>query len=144
MRILCIDDKPEELERAKKAVTDANHEFVGILMDGSSVLEDHLQEFRDADAVITDLQYIPLSTRHKAYRDIPTNCPGGLLAVIVAMHFGKPVVVCTEIKTRDHHGPELGWIHDSLPLETSLRKSPLYIVESKMWDYAVESIVRAN
>lgn len=109
MKILVIDDKPDQRELAVKAVKEAGHEPVV-----ASCLDDAITEIMDVDGVITDFYYNAYGSkwssdeRFRAYEATPPPC--GTAVVIAALQLGKPVAICTD---GNHHGIELSWFHDA-------------------------------
>lgn len=107
---MVIDDKYQELEKAKKAVKDSGNEYIAI--NPESNFQTILEEMQDVDGVITDLMFLPQGSLNEP-TDVP---PGGLLVIIHAISLSKPVMVCTncyESEQDGHHGKTISWIHDS-------------------------------
>ncbi|OGG48937.1 hypothetical protein A3G63_03400 [Candidatus Kaiserbacteria bacterium RIFCSPLOWO2_12_FULL_52_8] len=153
LRILCIDDKPSELDRARKEVEAAGHKFVGIHA-GTKWLSEFLPEIRTADAIITDLHFRPYPEAHDEGDDVLLS---GLLVVIHALGLGKPVAVCTEMDTdygTGHHGKTYSWIHDAYlegddecigPTEDiGGERKYLILIGHKDWKRAVWRIIRTE
>ncbi len=163
MKILVIEDKKYELERAREAVEKAGHTCIPLLITGEEK-DDFLSQrlsirlMEEVDAVITDLHfpcvgcYSPVAAK---YKESPP--PAGLLVAIVAISFNKPVVICTRCDDGlGHHGVNYAWIYDGLlntAVEGGLYNSwgenwdpPLCIVttegDKKDWELAVRLVVR--
>lgn len=138
IRILCLDDQKQELERAERATQKAGHHFVGVLMDGSKTLGEQLDSWK-YDAIVSDLQFNPLQRGHNNYHVVGSEFPGGLLTAIEAHARNVPVILCTAMDGSDeadfHHGKRYAALYDSgLAL-------PHLIVARKDWDHAIERIV---
>ena len=111
MKIMVIDDKYQELEKAEKAVKDAGHECIAI--NPELAFLKILEKMSEVDGIITDLMFCPSNIVGNYPTEIP---PGGLLVIIHAISLSKPVVVCTncyESEQDGHHGKTISWIHDS-------------------------------
>lgn len=110
IKIIVIDDKREELERAKAAVEAAGHEAL-CFDDLSDWRNPFWKQMEEADGVITDLHFHPRRGGDKAQEVYEKSIPPmGLVVALHALHIGKPVVICT---SGDHHGPELSFVFDS-------------------------------
>jgi hypothetical protein len=148
MKILCIDDRQDELEKANQAVVAAGHEFLGALMDGSETLGAQLKKkLPAADGVISDLHFAPIARGHREYRSAD-GFPGGLLAQIEAMAADKPFVFCTAMDSVDpsdyHHGARFAAIHDSECTAVVYRLYDGYSngCETKNWERALKSVLK--
>ncbi len=158
MKILVIDNNPEEQANAISAIEDAGHEVV--VTDDPLVAIDCVGS---ADAVITDMFFNPfIRYDHSESEHYKQNEPPmGLTMVILAMSLGKPVAVCTD---GNHHGQELAFVYDgfihplveaaqaeakkeSRPFGTSeifrffMTDAPFGWIEGKDWDLAVRAVV---
>ncbi len=156
LKIALIEDKPEEMERAQRAVveasiaihTDIEWEAFHMDMVPLESVFDRLEEMRDTGAlsgVITDLHFYPrvgrdsgldLDTVKKLRQDPP---PAGLAVVIWCAARGIPVAVCTDSY---HHGADVTWFND-----VGLRSRDLFSLtddcdhEGKRWISAVSSLL---
>ena len=105
MKILVIDDKPEQLKRAMEAV-----EAAGYDCEVAQSLSEARKFIESADGILTDLEFNPFTGDSKLYNAYSVNPPpAGLLVVIMAMQFKKPVAICTD---GEHHGEKLSWLFD--------------------------------
>lgn len=137
IRIIIIDDKSEELERAKVAVEAAGHEAIAFsdfsyYRDTPSVWK----QMAEADGVITDLFFDPCCNTNPDVRGAySVNPPAmGLVVAIHALHIGKPVVICT---SGYHHGPELSFVYDAY-VSSNMRDCAIGWQEGKDWSEAVK------
>lgn len=144
MKVLCIDDSKEELEKAKKAVEERGHECITVCSSNyppnaepwNRTLGKWIDDvMKDVNGVITGL-YLNSDPRHH-YEPKP---PGGLLVVIHAVALNKPVVICAE----GSHHKESGWIWDgyltATPWRSSGRKPFFELEDYKSWKSAVETL----
>lgn len=139
MKLLIIDDKQEELEKAVRIGKEFGHEI--ITSNPSENYAEWVKLIGSVDAVITDLMFKPQGARCK---EIP---PAGLLVVIHAISLQKPVAICTsagdEDKSWGHHG-EIGWIYDKYIEIAKYSKCsgglPFSFVEDKNWEWAIRSV----
>jgi CheY-like chemotaxis protein len=110
-KIMVIDDKPEELLSAVKAVEEAGYVAVPV-----RDLWEAKDQILEVDGVITDLHFAPKfgapEDLSRGYRNDPPV--SGLLIVIAALCAGKPVIICTNGKDFEcgHHGKALSFICD--------------------------------
>ena len=131
MRILVIDDKPENLEAAKQAVEAKGWDCVTC----NPTIRDErgnipwLSMMATSDGVITDLMWAHANHGEK---------PLGLMVVIHALSLGKAVVICTNARdhAKGHHGEAIGFIHDGYT--SSVYPGPFGWVEDKSWTKATE------
>lgn len=155
MKIMVIDDKWEELERAKKAVEETGNECIAINPEFTFL--EILKKMPEVDGIITDLMFCPSNPVGNYPTEVP---PGGLLVIINAISLSKPVVVCTncyESEQDGHHGKTISWIHDSyigpilyeikekLPfgwLEEGLGWQEEVKREGKNWSKAVDALLQ--
>lgn len=100
LRILVIDDKAGERQKAKEAIEAAGHEA-----DVYSSLPS-FKKIAKADGVITDLFFDP-NVYGAQYCDQEAMPPTGLIVALHCLNIGKPVAICTDA---DHHGPEASFI----------------------------------
>lgn len=145
MKIMVIDDNPEELEKAEAAVKEAGHECISELA-GFSPLPKWIECVKEVDGVITDLNFDP-AVREYCPEMIK---PAGLLVVIHAIANGKPVVICTNAREEKggHHSDALSWIFDGYVAATpgmSLHYPkgidiPFDWEENKDWEFAVKML----
>lgn len=137
IKIIVIDDKREELDRAKAAIEAAGHEAFtfsnfSYRRDVPSVWE----QMEGADGVITDLFFNPRHSNDEVnahYDQSPP--PMGLVVALHAVHVGKPVVICT---CGNHHGPELSFVFDCYLSGRSSRAFGWE--ENKDWSEAVKRL----
>lgn len=110
MKVVCFDDKHDELVRARKAVEDRGHSCIVVQL-GDAVprgkLAEKLAVIDEVDGVLTDLYFFPDCNPFREYKTEP---PAGLLIVIHTIARCKPVIICTD---GDHHGAAAGWIYDA-------------------------------
>ncbi|MEK7637257.1 MAG: hypothetical protein AAB402_02610 [Patescibacteria group bacterium] len=123
MKIVLIEDKPEEMVRAQRAVAGAisgthlDIEMESFRMDMVPLefVFERLEAMKDTlSGVITDLHFYPrvghsgldLATVRKLQQDPP---PAGLAVVIWCVARGIPVVICTDSY---HHGADVTWFND--------------------------------
>lgn len=138
MKVLIIDDKAEEREKANQAVTAKGWECVVCdPTDGTQFWQNLIAE---VDAVITDLMW-DFPAGGKNYEK-----PQGLIAVIHCLFLQKPVVVCTnaDAHSRGHHGEEIAFIYDGYVKLLSMfkgfpeGKKPFRWEETKNWEKATK------
>ncbi|MDO8495665.1 MAG: hypothetical protein Q7S32_04115 [bacterium] len=113
IKIIVIDDKQEELERAKAAVEAAGHEAIAFSdFSYRGDVPSVWKQMAEADGVITDLFFDPRCNTNNDVREAyKANPPAmGLVVALHAFHLGKPVVICT---SGYHHGPELSFVYDA-------------------------------
>jgi hypothetical protein len=133
-KVLVIEDKPAELEKAIAAVESRGWECVAYNPTTGRHYADWMKLVDGCDGVITDMFW-----NHSNHGEKPC----GLLVVVHSQFLGKPVVVCTNAgeydKERGHHGAELGFIHDGLvmPLKLNFSRPPFGWEEEKDWSKAV-------
>jgi hypothetical protein len=131
MNILIIDDKPEQIAAAVKAVEAKGwHAYPFNPLQSSK--GGWIEMVEGADAVLTDLFWVPGSTKAK-------TAPSGLLVVIHALVHNKPVVVCTSACDEDengHHGEAVGWLWDGYRRNSRLTDKSFGWVETKDWEEA--------
>ncbi|MEO6078086.1 MAG: hypothetical protein ABIP54_04830 [Candidatus Andersenbacteria bacterium] len=139
MKVLVIDDKPDEREKAAEAVRAKGWEC--IICDPTEDSEFFWQDLiAEADAVITDLMW-NFPSGGQQYEK-----PQGLLAVIHCLFLQKPVVICTNASehSRGHHGEEIAFIYDGYVKSLSVLKGfpkgkkPFRWEEDKDWAKATE------
>ena len=154
MKILVIDDKNKELERAVTAVEKHGHIAIPVHAVGenlNSLIEDKIDE---ADCVITDLMFNPTGNNinSNAYDKNPP--PAGLLVVIFALAKGKPAVICTNAQeVGGHHAEAISWIFDStrcffkssieaipIKLKHGMPLLPIGWEENKNWEAAIQAV----
>ena len=133
-RILIVEDKNEEMEKAILTGKELGHEITAINpTEGKGTW---IEFVPDVDGVLTDLMFSPCGTRGKG---VP---PAGLLVVIHAALNGKPVVVCTDECSRDekwgHHGEAVGWIWGGYLGKFRFNEKPFGFVGDKNWERAFE------
>jgi len=138
LKILVIDDKKEELEKAKEAVLQAGHEVVAI-QPGKYPAQRFLgnwigDEIAKVDAVITDLYF--QSKIQFAETDSGKFPPAGLLVVIEAILQNKPVVICTD----GSHHEETGWIFDGYISGNRWGPQRFYLRDCKNWERAIQDL----
>ncbi len=110
MKVLILDDKAEERERAQKAAIELGLEPV--VLDPKEMTH-HNMTYRwmtlipTVDLVTTDLMW--------EVREGHGEKVNGLLVVILAKHFNVPVGICANGRhfDRGHHGPAISFINDS-------------------------------
>ncbi len=109
-KILIIDDKPEQLEIARKAAFELGLDPV-VVNAREMVQFDMTYRWMTliptVDLIATDLMW-EVSEGHGEKMN-------GLLVTILAKHFDKPVGICTNGSDHDrgHHGPAISFINDS-------------------------------
>lgn len=109
IKIIVIDDKREELERAKEAIEAAGHEAI-LFEDVSDWRNPIWKQMEEADGIITDLYFNPRHSNDQVTAHYERSLPAmGLVVALHALHIGKPVVICT---SGDHHGTELSFVFD--------------------------------
>ncbi|MBD3359282.1 MAG: hypothetical protein GF365_01055 [Candidatus Buchananbacteria bacterium] len=148
MKIICIDDKQDELDKAKDAVEKAGHDFIGILAGQKDLIEWIFQiENSNVDAVITDMFFNAVDARHRHAFNYDNPPPAGLIVVLHSIAHNKPVVVCSSMdcdyKENYHHGAKHGWIWDGY-LNTAMDEehNPVFrLVRQKDWELAVNCII---
>lgn len=107
MKILIIDDKPEQLEAAVEIVKSAGHETVT-----ATTLEEIVKLMPSVDGVLSDLEFNPVGEDYSIYETYEEKPPqSGILVVILALKHGKEISICTD---GYHHGEKLSWIFDAL------------------------------
>ena len=134
MKILVIENTPDEQVKARDAIEAAGHE---------ALVTDDVAEAIDlidvVGGVITDMFFNPFTgatsdhPRHGDYAH--AEPPMGLCMVTLAMSLGKPVVICTD---GDHHGNELAFVYDGLLTHLSRRahkKAKAVLDAGGDWDY---------
>lgn len=140
MRILIIEDKKVELEKALEAVKTAGHEAETALRFYNKGEWDRLSTF---DAVITDLYFNPTNYGWESFNGYEQNPPP--MGLVVAAHCvfkGIPVVICTD---SFHHGPEASFIFDSYVSKQYVgpnqsRDIAFGWIEHKSWEHAIKLI----
>ena len=133
MKILVIDDKDEELEKARTAVESKGWEALTFNPTSGSRRNSWIKLIETVDAVITDLMW--------SRNNNPTPDPAGLMVVIHALSLGKQVVVCTNSQeVGGHHGEAMSFIYDGYLVSTY--PGPFGWEEGKSWDAAVGSPFR--
>lgn len=136
IKIIIIDDKCEERERAKAAVEAAGHEAM-CFADLSDWRNPFWKQMEDADGVITDLHFHPHTGGDEAQEVYEKSIPPmGLLVALHALHLGKPVVICTD---GYHHGPELSFVFDAY-VSSSEFNIGFGWEENKDWAIAVKML----
>lgn len=155
MKILVIDDKREELERAITAVEKHGHTAIPVHVvkeDLHSWIESKVDE---ADCVITDLMFNPTGYNINSDTYDKSPPPAGLLVVIFALAKGKPAVICTNAQeVGGHHAEAISWIFDStrcffksstdaitMKYKRGLPLLPIGWEESKNWEAAVQAVI---
>lgn len=141
MKILVIDDKQDEQNKAIEAVQAAGHEAVSI--PGTFDRKESWDALSGFDAVITDLYFDPSNygwESHKTYQQTPP--PMGLVVAAHCVFKGIPCVICTD---SFHHGAEASFIFDSYVAKRFMgleedRDIAFGWVEYKKWDEAVKLI----
>ncbi len=153
MRILIIDDDPQEIERAKEIIRARGHELVTPINPDKEWFADsrgqdnffpcisHGDDVRqEADGVITDLNFKMPGTSGRS-----GITPSGLLVAFHAALFGKPAVICTKVNEKDrHHGKATSWIYDGYFSALSNSWKPDMFsrcpgwIEEKDWEAACE------
>ena len=132
-RILVIEDKRTEIEKAILAGKEAGHEVIAINPTYQRT-RTWINAMQEVDGVITDLMFEPINTRNK---DIP---PAGLMVVIHAIACGKPVVICTnDSEVGGHHGETIGWLFDGY-ITNFQGDQPFGWEDGKDWKYAFENL----
>lgn len=130
--ILVIDDKEDELQRASEAVQAKGWKPITVSpINDNDANWCHEWIMSRADGVLTDLMWDFFGQGEK---------PQGLLVVIRAMYFGKPVVVCTNANdySGGHHGEAMGFIRDGFICQVG--QDAFGFVENKNWKEAVEKL----
>lgn len=109
-KVLIIDDRSEERERAEKIAIELGLEPV--VVDAKETLHQNMTYkwmtlIPTVDFVATDLMW--------EVRDGHGEKVNGLLVVILAKHFNVPVGICTNGGDfdRGHHGPAISFINDN-------------------------------
>ncbi|HBI17319.1 MAG TPA: hypothetical protein DDY52_04215 [Candidatus Moranbacteria bacterium] len=154
--ILCIEDKPGEMEKAKKAIETAGYRAETLLMPCSKKIGGGIEivkaAIEKADEVLTDLHFIPFGTKMAVdYEE--GDLPAGLVIIIHALGKGVPAVVCSDMDTGGnenyHHGKRYSWLFDWYFFEKCAPSKkypdydygplmPTYLIGEKDWDRAIE------
>ncbi|KKP68863.1 MAG: hypothetical protein UR66_C0003G0128 [Candidatus Moranbacteria bacterium GW2011_GWE1_35_17] len=154
--ILCIEDKPTEMEKAKKAVEAAGYRAETLLMPCSKEIGGGIEIIKAAiersAGVLTDLHFIPFGAKMAVeYKE--GDLPAGLMIVIHALGKGVPVVICSDMDTGGdenyHHGKKYSWLSDwyfyvQCPLSKQYPDHwdnplmPTYLIGEKYWARAIE------
>lgn len=136
--IIVIDDKPEQLAAAEKAVTDAGYKVRAMLaaptgdygqIEIHHVLWDTLA-LPGVVGVLTDLMF-PLTSSSGLQ-------PNGILVALHAIGLGLPVVICTDADG-GHHAGGCGAVRDGY--NSRVRKPAFGFNESKDWAYAMKELI---
>ncbi len=165
MRILVIDDKTEELERAKLAAEELQDEGLEIetvnTREVNGIIEYVYSRLQSGkyDGVVTDLMFnpVPKSQRSSKFYEEDNTPPAGLLIVICCISLGIPVSICTDSgegklakqmtkagggpgSVGDHRG-QYGWIKDTTgPIFPYL----FYMSGEKIWQRAFYDLIDHN
>jgi hypothetical protein len=137
VKVLLIDDKSDELQKAREAAERKGWESVvcdvSVRGPGHCNNCDWIDMVEDVDCVATDLMWDHNNRGEK---------PMGLCVVIHALSRGKPVVICTNRQdfANGHHGEAIGFIYDGY--YTSTRTDPFGWEEGKDWDRAMEYLAK--
>lgn len=130
--IVIIDDKPDELEAARIAVTAAGYKIRSIF--ASPLAKEEIWAAlaqQNVVGVITDLMF-PLSKGSGLQ-------PNGLLVAVHAISLGLPVVICTDDEG-DHHAGPCGAVRDGY--YNGWTKNPAFgFEEGKDWGRAMSDLL---
>lgn len=141
--VLVVEDKPEEQQKAKQTleglgffVIMVEDIWAGNVVQGGPAECPFISNVTNVHGVITDFHFDPQGSK-------PTENPaGGLLAMLVATSYGKPVVCCTGL-TREpgHGGPLAMWLRPLLGTGLLGPKFPYFEI-NKDWKRAGEELLR--
>lgn len=146
LRVLVLDDKPEERAKALEIARSMNLDCV--VCDPADYNHPWFEFMNDVDAIVTDLFWSPCANHPScAGKELP---PSGLLVVIHALAMGKPVVICTDAdlvdKSWGHHGAAIGWIYDGYLAHFRCigggSTAPFEMIERKHWEKALDWVVQ--
>ena len=132
MKVLIIDDKPVQIERAVAAAKAKGWDVIvsnpSILREHCDINTDWIKMVSEVDGVMTDLMW-----NHREHGEKPM----GLLVVIEALMQGKPVVICTNSGpySGGHHGEALSFIYDGYR-----NRSAFGFEEDKDWSRAADDL----
>lgn len=157
-KILCIEDNPNEMEKAKKAIEAAGYEAELLLIPCSKEIGGGIEVIKAAieraDGVLTDLYFNPFGFETAAGYEECTP-PAGFAIVIHALGKGVPIVICSNMDDSDkenyHHGKNYSWLYDWYFFKKCAPSKkypdydygplmPTYLIREKNWDDAMDTL----
>jgi hypothetical protein len=140
MKVLLIDDKESELQKAVEAASRLGWEYVTFNPERNEDKSHWIDLVSNVDCVATDLMWV--------HDDRYGEKPVGLMVVIHCLFMGKPVTVCTngDDYAGGHHGEAIGFINN---YRTNVKyskgvpkgKLPFGWIDWKNWDHALKFLV---